>query len=154
MVYAYTKPERQEYCVVFWDTKNNEKFVKYVKSLMSVTTSGDFCILASKAEDTQPQVQAHPHFHIATVRMNKNNAFDDPYLLQVGLILWRSYHIHIHILCIYIMSCNSMHHKCLLSFLAGMFHVFLIHCHTGWWWVAVWESCKGNVWIKKRNSSF
>ncbi|TKS86180.1 WD repeat-containing protein 35 [Collichthys lucidus] len=55
VVYAYTKPERQEYCVVFWDTKNNEKFVKYVKSLMSITTSGDFCILASKADDTQPQ---------------------------------------------------------------------------------------------------
>lgn len=57
VVYAYTKPERQEYCVVFWDTKNNEKFVKYVKSLMSITTSGDFCILASKADDTQPQVK-------------------------------------------------------------------------------------------------
>uniref|UniRef100_A0A671TY55 WD repeat-containing protein 35 n=1 Tax=Sparus aurata TaxID=8175 RepID=A0A671TY55_SPAAU len=55
VVYAYTKPDRQEYCVVFWDTKNNEKFVKYVKSLMSITTSGDFCILASKADDTQPQ---------------------------------------------------------------------------------------------------
>uniref|UniRef100_A0A7N6BEQ9 WD repeat-containing protein 35 n=1 Tax=Anabas testudineus TaxID=64144 RepID=A0A7N6BEQ9_ANATE len=58
VVYAYTKPERQEYCVVFWDTKNNEKFVKYVKSLMSITTSGDFCILASKADDTQPQEDA------------------------------------------------------------------------------------------------
>ncbi|XP_037550969.1 WD repeat-containing protein 35 [Nematolebias whitei] len=55
VVYAYTKPERQEYCVVFWNTKNNEKFVKYVKSLMSITTSGDFCILASKADETQPQ---------------------------------------------------------------------------------------------------
>ncbi|XP_075964142.1 WD repeat-containing protein 35 [Anarhichas minor] len=58
VVYAYTKPERQEYCVVFWDTKNNEKFVKYVKSLMSITTSGDFCILASKADDTHPQEDA------------------------------------------------------------------------------------------------
>ncbi|XP_053191008.1 WD repeat-containing protein 35 [Scomber japonicus] len=58
VVYAYTKPERQEYCVVFWDTKNNEKFVKYVKSLMSITTSGDFCILASKADNTHPQEDA------------------------------------------------------------------------------------------------
>ncbi|MED6241180.1 WD repeat-containing protein 35 [Ataeniobius toweri] len=55
VVYAFTKPERQEYCVVFWDTKNDEKFVKYVKSLMSITTSGDFCILASKADEMQPQ---------------------------------------------------------------------------------------------------
>lgn len=56
VVYAYTKPERQEYCVVYWDTKNNEKFVKYVKNLTSITTSGDFCILASKADEKQPQV--------------------------------------------------------------------------------------------------
>uniref|UniRef100_A0A1A8S087 WD repeat-containing protein 35 n=2 Tax=Nothobranchius rachovii TaxID=451742 RepID=A0A1A8S087_9TELE len=58
VVYAYTKPERQEHCVVFWDTKNNEKFVKYVKSLMSITTSGDFCILASKGDETLPQEDA------------------------------------------------------------------------------------------------
>ncbi|KAG7267732.1 hypothetical protein CRUP_026080 [Coryphaenoides rupestris] len=55
VVYAYTKPERQEYCVVFWDTKNNEKFVKYVKSLLSITTSGDFCILATRADENHPQ---------------------------------------------------------------------------------------------------
>uniref|UniRef100_A0A672HZ34 WD repeat-containing protein 35 n=1 Tax=Salarias fasciatus TaxID=181472 RepID=A0A672HZ34_SALFA len=53
VVYAYTKPERQEHCVVFWDTKNNEKFVKYVKSLMSITTSGDFCILATKRQPVE-----------------------------------------------------------------------------------------------------
>ncbi|MBN3313719.1 WDR35 protein, partial [Atractosteus spatula] len=55
VVYAYTRPDRLEYCVVFWDTKNNEKYVKYVKSLMSITTCGDFCILATKADDTHPQ---------------------------------------------------------------------------------------------------
>ncbi|XP_073481441.1 WD repeat-containing protein 35 isoform X2 [Aquarana catesbeiana] len=55
VVYAYTRPDRPEYCVVFWDTKNNEKFVKYVKSLISVTTFGDFCILATKADENHPQ---------------------------------------------------------------------------------------------------
>ncbi|XP_072266186.1 WD repeat-containing protein 35 [Pyxicephalus adspersus] len=55
VVYAYTRPDRPEYCVVFWDTKNNEKFVKYVKSLLSVTTCGDFCILATKADENHPQ---------------------------------------------------------------------------------------------------
>uniref|UniRef100_A0AAQ4R3S5 WD repeat domain 35 n=1 Tax=Gasterosteus aculeatus aculeatus TaxID=481459 RepID=A0AAQ4R3S5_GASAC len=59
VVYAYTKPERQEYCVVFWDTKNNEKFVKYVKSLMSITTSGDFCILASKTDSLPNELFSH-----------------------------------------------------------------------------------------------
>lgn len=56
MVYAYTRPDRPEYCVVFWDTKNNEKYIKYVKSLISITTCGDFCILATKADENHPQV--------------------------------------------------------------------------------------------------
>ncbi|XP_053316634.1 WD repeat-containing protein 35 isoform X1 [Spea bombifrons] len=51
VIYAYTRPDRPEYCVVFWDTKNNEKFVKYVKSLLSVSTCGDFCTLATKADE-------------------------------------------------------------------------------------------------------
>ncbi|KAM6081426.1 WD repeat-containing protein 35 isoform 1-T1 [Chlamydotis macqueenii] len=55
VVYAYTRPDRPEYCVVFWDTKNNEKYVKYVKSLISITTHGDFCVLATKADENQPQ---------------------------------------------------------------------------------------------------
>ncbi|XP_048453080.1 WD repeat-containing protein 35 [Rhincodon typus] len=55
VVYAYTRPDRLEYCVVFWDTKNNEKYVKYVRSLISITTCGDFCILATKADDSSPQ---------------------------------------------------------------------------------------------------
>uniref|UniRef100_A0A452VFK7 WD repeat-containing protein 35 n=1 Tax=Ursus maritimus TaxID=29073 RepID=A0A452VFK7_URSMA len=56
VVYAYTRPDRPEYCVIFWDTKNNEKYVKYVKSLISITTCGDFCILATKADENHPQV--------------------------------------------------------------------------------------------------
>ncbi|ELK27435.1 PREDICTED: WD repeat-containing protein 35 isoform X2 [Myotis davidii] len=55
IVYAYTRPDRPEYCVIFWDTKNNEKYVKYVKSLISITTCGDFCILATKADENLPQ---------------------------------------------------------------------------------------------------
>ncbi|XP_049640768.1 WD repeat-containing protein 35 isoform X1 [Suncus etruscus] len=55
VVYAYTRPDRPEYCVIFWDTKNNEKYIKYVKSLISITTCGDFCILATKADENHPQ---------------------------------------------------------------------------------------------------
>lgn len=55
VVYAYTRPDRPECCVVFWDTKNNEK---YVKSLISITTYGDFCVLATKADENQPQVKS------------------------------------------------------------------------------------------------
>uniref|UniRef100_A0A2K5JCK1 WD repeat-containing protein 35 n=1 Tax=Colobus angolensis palliatus TaxID=336983 RepID=A0A2K5JCK1_COLAP len=56
VVYAYTRPDRPEHCVVFWDTKHNEKHVKYVKGLISITTCGDFCILATKADENHPQV--------------------------------------------------------------------------------------------------
>ncbi|NXO27829.1 WDR35 protein, partial [Cisticola juncidis] len=55
VVYAYTRADRPECCVVFWDTKNNEKYVKYVKSLISITAYGDFCVLATKADENQPQ---------------------------------------------------------------------------------------------------
>ncbi|KAG8124302.1 hypothetical protein E2320_019640 [Naja naja] len=55
VVYAYTRPDRPEYCVVFWDIKNNEKYLKFVKSLISITTCGDFCILATKADENQLQ---------------------------------------------------------------------------------------------------
>ncbi|XP_021561959.1 WD repeat-containing protein 35 isoform X2 [Carlito syrichta] len=55
VVYAYTRPDRPECCVAFWDTKNNEKYVKYVKGLISITTCGDFCILATKADENHPQ---------------------------------------------------------------------------------------------------
>ncbi|XP_036431101.1 LOW QUALITY PROTEIN: WD repeat-containing protein 35 [Colossoma macropomum] len=78
VVYAYTRPDRMEYSVVFWDTKNNEKFVKYVKSLMSVTTCGDFCILATKADDSHPQEDADPEAGAATYVLVLCNSIGTP----------------------------------------------------------------------------
>lgn len=51
VVYAFTKPEREENCVVFWDTKMNGKTVKYVKSLLSIAAAGQHCVLATKTDD-------------------------------------------------------------------------------------------------------
>ncbi|KAK3766441.1 hypothetical protein RRG08_056115 [Elysia crispata] len=51
VVYSFTKPERQEHCVIFWDTKNNEKFVKYVKNLIAITAFGDYCCLATRSDE-------------------------------------------------------------------------------------------------------
>ncbi|KAF7710784.1 WD repeat-containing protein 35 isoform X2 [Silurus meridionalis] len=78
VVYAYTRPDRMEYSVVFWDTKNNEKFVKYVKSLMSVTTCGDFCILATKADDSHPQEDIDPDTATATYVLVLCNSIGTP----------------------------------------------------------------------------
>ncbi|PVD32416.1 hypothetical protein C0Q70_07850 [Pomacea canaliculata] len=51
IVYAFTKPDRTEHCVIFWDFKNNEKYVKHVKNLTSITAYGDYCCLATKADE-------------------------------------------------------------------------------------------------------
>ncbi|KAL8581320.1 WD repeat-containing protein 35 [Nucella lapillus] len=55
VVYSFTKPERPEHCVIFWDTKNNEKYVKYVKNLITITACGDYCCLATKADEVVGQ---------------------------------------------------------------------------------------------------
>ncbi|XP_060579333.1 WD repeat-containing protein 35-like [Ruditapes philippinarum] len=55
VVYSFTKPDRVEHCVIFWDTKNGEKYVKYVKNLISITACGDYCCLATKADDLNNQ---------------------------------------------------------------------------------------------------
>ncbi|KAK7092123.1 WD repeat-containing protein 35-like isoform X2 [Littorina saxatilis] len=55
VVYSFTKPDRPEHCVIFWDTKNNEKYVKYVKNLISITACGDYCCLATKADEVVGQ---------------------------------------------------------------------------------------------------
>ncbi|XP_050408389.2 WD repeat-containing protein 35 [Patella vulgata] len=55
VVYSFTKPDRPEHCVIFWDTKNNEKYVKHVKGLIGITACGDYCCLATKAEEVNGQ---------------------------------------------------------------------------------------------------
>lgn len=48
LVYAFTKPERQEHCVMFWGTRSNERYAKYVKRVTHVSAAGEFCLLATK----------------------------------------------------------------------------------------------------------
>jgi WD repeat-containing protein 35 len=51
LVFAFRKPERNDMCVIFWDTSIDEKHIKYVKGLMHVKAAGDYCVLASKVDD-------------------------------------------------------------------------------------------------------
>jgi WD repeat-containing protein 35 len=51
VVFAYRKPERNDMCITFWNTKINEKSVKYMKSLSSIAACGDYCVLVSKLLD-------------------------------------------------------------------------------------------------------
>jgi WD repeat-containing protein 35 len=52
LVYAFTKPEKAEACVIFWDTKTNERYAKYVKRLVAIRACGEYCILATSGEDS------------------------------------------------------------------------------------------------------
>ena len=51
LVYAFNKPDRAEACVIFWDTKSNERYAKYVKRLSSIRGCGEYCVLATKGEE-------------------------------------------------------------------------------------------------------
>lgn len=55
LVYAFTKPDRPEHCVVFWDTKTDDKYVKYVKKLIAIRAAGDHCVLVTRTEDNSDQ---------------------------------------------------------------------------------------------------
>lgn len=50
LVFAFRKPERSDMCIIFWDTKINEKYVKYMNRLQRVEACGDYCVLISKVE--------------------------------------------------------------------------------------------------------
>ncbi|XP_067008662.1 WD repeat-containing protein 35 [Anabrus simplex] len=53
VVYCYNRPERPDTIVTFWDTKNNECFNKYVRSLLGVASSGEHSVLATRTEEGQ-----------------------------------------------------------------------------------------------------
>eukprot|EP00906_Rhabdomonas_costata_P037007 RCo051982 len=55
LVYSFTKAERPEHCVIFWNTKTNEKYTKYVKRLLHVKAAGENCVLLTKTEEPTGQ---------------------------------------------------------------------------------------------------
>ena len=54
-MYAFNKPDRTENCVCFWDTKSDEKHVKYVKKLLQIRAGGTHCVLATRTDDNSGQ---------------------------------------------------------------------------------------------------
>ncbi|CAE1311718.1 WDR35 [Acanthosepion pharaonis] len=55
VVYSFTKPDRSETSVVFWETTKDEKFIKYMKSLTNLISHGEYCCLITKNEETAGQ---------------------------------------------------------------------------------------------------
>jgi WD repeat-containing protein 35 len=55
LVYAVLKKERSEHVVVFWDTHSDEKYTKYIKNVMHIRSSDEYCVLVTKADDSSGQ---------------------------------------------------------------------------------------------------
>ena len=51
VVYTFNKADRQDSAVCFWNTKTGDKYQKHVKSLLSVASQGEHCVLATRNED-------------------------------------------------------------------------------------------------------
>lgn len=58
LVYGFRKPDKVEHCVIFWNTLSDEKYPKTVKSLLSITSCKDYCVLATKVDDEPGQVRS------------------------------------------------------------------------------------------------
>ena len=50
VVYAFSKPQREEHCVIFWDVKRKNRIIKYVKNLVNIAAAGDNCVLCTKVK--------------------------------------------------------------------------------------------------------
>ncbi|KAJ0409897.1 hypothetical protein P43SY_005791 [Pythium insidiosum] len=48
LVYTYNRVDQVENCVVFWDTKSDERYIKYIKGLLNIKAAGDNCVLVTK----------------------------------------------------------------------------------------------------------
>lgn len=55
VVYAFSKPEKAENCVMFWDIKNGEKYVKYIRKLVGLAACGDYCVLVTSSDEKSGQ---------------------------------------------------------------------------------------------------
>lgn len=48
LVYTYNRVDQIENCAVFWDTKSDERYIKYIKGLLNIKAAGDNCVLVAK----------------------------------------------------------------------------------------------------------
>jgi WD repeat-containing protein 35 len=51
LVFAFTKPEKNEMTIMFWDTVINERHVRYMRRLLHVKACGDYCVLVAETEE-------------------------------------------------------------------------------------------------------
>jgi len=51
LVFAMMKKERNEHAVVFWDMQTDERHTKYIREVLKIASSEEYCTLATKSDD-------------------------------------------------------------------------------------------------------
>mmetsp|Transcript_312 Transcript_312/g.289 ORF Transcript_312/g.289 Transcript_312/m.289 type:complete len:107 (+) Transcript_312:1075-1395(+) len=59
IVFAYQKPDRIDYCCIFWDYRLETKSLKYVKNLWALKTTDQNCVLISKEDSKENSMNFH-----------------------------------------------------------------------------------------------
>ncbi|KAI9557994.1 hypothetical protein GHT06_014747 [Daphnia sinensis] len=62
LVYHFHKRNKPESYVMFWDTKNNERYVKQVRQFIGTASCGDHCVLATRLDDEEIQISTQCDF--------------------------------------------------------------------------------------------
>lgn len=50
LVYACNQPESSDSAVVFWNTKSNEKYMRSIQNLISISAAGNHCLIITRIE--------------------------------------------------------------------------------------------------------
>ena len=56
LMYSFSKYDRPEHGVMFWNTENGTKNTKFVKQLLGVKAAGEYAIIATKAEESNQYI--------------------------------------------------------------------------------------------------
>jgi len=56
LVYSFLKAERPEHGVMFWNPETGNKTVKYVKRLVGIAAGEEYCVLATRSEDSREHI--------------------------------------------------------------------------------------------------
>lgn len=56
LVYSYTRPDRDDNIVIFYNVLSREKYTKYANRLIDIKAYGEHCVLVTKADDSNQYV--------------------------------------------------------------------------------------------------
>lgn len=86
IVYSYTKPTKNEQCIIFFDSKTGEKSIKYMKNLIGITGSGEYCVLIAQGDESKTVAQSTSASALAARLTNSKLA----YQVQYAIVLCNS----------------------------------------------------------------